>query len=91
MLKKGKSSAGAVQGSVSSTTAHGVLPQYSGHATAALTPTIANKVAIQRLHNVKVAEVEAGLIKGENRRPENASSPRTQTESNCHENVLIVG
>ena len=42
MLKKGKSSAGAVLGAVSATTAQGVLPQYAGHATASLTPTIAN-------------------------------------------------
>jgi hypothetical protein len=69
MLKKGKSSAGAAQGAVSSTTAHGVLPQYSGHATAALTPTIANKAAVPRSHNVKTANAEAEHITGENRPP----------------------
>lgn len=43
MLKKGPTSANAVPGAVSSTTAQGVLPHYAGHATASLTPTITNK------------------------------------------------
>jgi len=42
MFKKGKSSGTAVPGTVSSTTARGVLPHYAGHATASLTPAIAN-------------------------------------------------
>ena len=42
MLKKGKSSSAAIPGTVSSMTARGVLPNYTGHATASLTPTIAN-------------------------------------------------
>ncbi|KAI9158645.1 hypothetical protein HJFPF1_06643 [Paramyrothecium foliicola] len=42
VLKKGKSSANAAPGAVSSTTVQGVLPHYAGHATASLTPTIAN-------------------------------------------------
>lgn len=42
MLKKGKSSGAAVPVTVSSMTARGVLPNYAGHATASLTPTIAN-------------------------------------------------
>ncbi|CAI6097055.1 unnamed protein product [Clonostachys chloroleuca] len=48
MLNKGNSSAGAVPGAVSTTTAQGVLPQYSGHATASLTPTISNNKASSR-------------------------------------------
>ncbi|CAG7554840.1 unnamed protein product [Fusarium equiseti] len=40
MRKKGKTSANAVAGQVSPMTAQGVLPHYSGHATASLTPTI---------------------------------------------------
>lgn len=75
MLKKGKSSAGAVQGTISSTTAHGVLPQYSGHATAALTPTVANKSAIRRAHNNKVIEVEVAPTEGENRPPGHDARP----------------
>lgn len=78
MLKKGKSSAGAVQGTVSSTTAHGVLPQYSGHATLALTPTIANKTSLPRAHNSKAVEVESRAIEGENRPPRNDCPPNVR-------------
>ncbi|UKZ73356.1 hypothetical protein TrVFT333_001002 [Trichoderma virens FT-333] len=42
MMKRGTSSSNAVPGTVSSTTAQGVLPHYSGHATASLTPTATN-------------------------------------------------
>lgn len=42
MWKRSKSSAVAVPGTVSSMTARGVLPNYAGHATASLTPAIAN-------------------------------------------------
>ncbi|KAI5456383.1 hypothetical protein BGZ63DRAFT_409079 [Mariannaea sp. PMI_226] len=42
VLKKGKASVNAVPGKVSSTTAQGVLPHYSGHATASLSPAISN-------------------------------------------------
>ncbi|KAK5997286.1 hypothetical protein PT974_02641 [Cladobotryum mycophilum] len=42
MLRRGTSSANAIQGTVSSMTAQGVLPQYAGHATASLTPAITN-------------------------------------------------
>ncbi|CAG9979256.1 unnamed protein product [Clonostachys byssicola] len=53
MLNKGNSSAGAVPGAVSTTTAQGVLPQYSGHATASLTPTISNNKASSRTNLAK--------------------------------------
>lgn len=42
MLRKSKSNAGIIPGAVSSTTIEGVLPQYSGHASACLAPTLAN-------------------------------------------------
>lgn len=42
MLRKGKTNAAAVPGTVSSTTVQGVLPQYTGHAAAYLTPALAN-------------------------------------------------
>lgn len=42
MMKRGTSSSNAVPGTVSSTTAQGVLPHYSGHATASLAPTNIN-------------------------------------------------
>ncbi|KAM0235418.1 hypothetical protein ACHAPO_005704 [Fusarium lateritium] len=40
MRKKGKTSANVIASQVSPMTAQGVLPHYSGHATASLTPTI---------------------------------------------------
>ncbi|KAF4993288.1 hypothetical protein FGRMN_6555 [Fusarium graminum] len=40
MRKKGKTSANVIAGQVSPMTAQGVLPHYSGHATASLTPAI---------------------------------------------------
>jgi hypothetical protein len=42
MLKKGKSSANAVPVTISSMTAQGVLPNYAGHASASLTPSMVN-------------------------------------------------
>jgi hypothetical protein len=42
MMKRGTSSGNVVPGTVSSTTAQGVLPHYSGHATASLAPTATN-------------------------------------------------
>ncbi|KAH6604888.1 hypothetical protein Trco_006595 [Trichoderma cornu-damae] len=42
MMKRGTSSSNAVPGTVSSTTAQGVLPHYSGHATASLAPSVTN-------------------------------------------------
>lgn len=76
MLKKGKSSGSAIPGTVSSTTARGVLPNYSGHATASLTPAIAN--ASPKDSCLKTGEVgEAGSTstdeekKVENRPPSN--------------------
>ncbi|OTA04181.1 hypothetical protein A9Z42_0047430 [Trichoderma parareesei] len=42
MMKRGTSSSNAVPGMISSTTAQGVLPHYSGHATASLAPTATN-------------------------------------------------
>jgi hypothetical protein len=53
VLKKGKTSANATLGTVSSTTAQGVLPHYTGHATAYLTPTIANA-------SIRSAKAKAG-------------------------------
>jgi hypothetical protein len=42
MLKKGSTSGSAVPSAVSSTTATGYLPQYSGNAAALLSPAVAN-------------------------------------------------
>ncbi|KAF7553359.1 hypothetical protein G7046_g7125 [Stylonectria norvegica] len=76
MLKKGKSSANVVPGKISSTTAQGVLPNYAGHATASLTPAIANTTVTPREAGTKLGEaVDNGLThgatekRGENRPP----------------------
>ncbi|XWW97760.1 hypothetical protein V2A60_005747 [Cordyceps javanica] len=58
MLNKGKSSGQLVPSTISSATAQGVLPQYRGHATAYLTPTIANTStsALSAMVNGKAVE-----------------------------------
>lgn len=60
MLNKGKSSGQAVPSTISSATAQGVLPQYQGHATAYLTPTIANTSMPARSPNGSGKTVENG-------------------------------
>jgi hypothetical protein len=55
-LRKGKSSGSALPGTISSTTARGVLPQYRGHASAYLVPTIANTAAPAKQQNIKPNE-----------------------------------
>ncbi|KFA79013.1 hypothetical protein S40288_00589 [Stachybotrys chartarum IBT 40288] len=57
VLKKGKTSSNLAPGTVSSMTAQGVLPHYSGHATASLTPTIANTAASTRGTTVKHSDM----------------------------------
>ncbi|KPM39336.1 hypothetical protein AK830_g7252 [Neonectria ditissima] len=57
MLKKGKTSAVVAPGKVSPTTAHGLIPNYAGHATASLAPTIANTAGTSRAQYVKGGEV----------------------------------
>ncbi|PKS12226.1 hypothetical protein jhhlp_001525 [Lomentospora prolificans] len=76
MLKRGSPSSNALPGEVTSTTAHGFLPQYGGHAAASLTPTIAN-TASSRGSTTKSSEQEDknGAVsafadkRGENRPP----------------------
>lgn len=53
MMKRGTSSSNAIPGTVSSTTAQGVLPHYSGHATASLTPTATNISSSPREQAIK--------------------------------------
>jgi hypothetical protein len=76
MLNRGKSSANAVPGTVSSMTAHGVLPHYGGHATASLTPAIANRTSSPKDTTIKATESNdarpsllAAEKRGENRHP----------------------
>ncbi|OAQ99595.1 hypothetical protein LLEC1_03478 [Akanthomyces lecanii] len=59
MLNKGKSSGQLVPSTISSATAQGVLPQYRGHATAYLTPAIANTSAPARSATANGKAVES--------------------------------
>lgn len=63
MLKKAPASANAVPSTLTSTTAQGVLPHYSGHATASLTPTITNKAASAR-KTFKVGDIRDSKLTG---------------------------
>jgi hypothetical protein len=62
-MKRGTSSGNAVPGTVSSTTAQGVLPHYSGHATASLAPTATNINSSPREQGTKSGNAnESGSI-----------------------------
>ncbi|PHH75659.1 hypothetical protein CDD82_4359 [Ophiocordyceps australis] len=77
MLKKGKSSGTAVPGTVSSMTARGLLPNYAGHATASLTPAIANSSVSPKNHGLKSGELgdASSVNPGEDKRVENRPPP----------------
>ncbi|KAL7932313.1 hypothetical protein V8C35DRAFT_328947 [Trichoderma chlorosporum] len=60
MMKRGTSSSNAVPGTVSSTTAQGVLPHYSGHATASLAPTATNITSSPREQAIKPGVANEG-------------------------------
>lgn len=45
MLKRGLTSSDVLPSAVSSTTAHGYLPQFSGHAAASLSPTLSGTIS----------------------------------------------
>ncbi|KAI8718421.1 hypothetical protein NCS52_00621000 [Fusarium sp. LHS14.1] len=76
MRRRGKTSANAVAGQVSPMTAQGVLPHYSGHATASLTPAIANTTSNSRGAGARLGETytipstnTAAEKRGENKPP----------------------
>ncbi|KAF4975454.1 hypothetical protein FZEAL_7751 [Fusarium zealandicum] len=76
MRKKGKTSANVIASKVSPMTAQGVLPHYTGHAAASLTPAIANTTPNSRGSSAKLGEAnEIGSAntgaekRGENRPP----------------------
>lgn len=62
MLRKGSTSGTAVPSTVSSTTATGYLPQYSGHAAASLSPAFTNAIGSSARVSVttetKLADIE---------------------------------
>ncbi|POR33902.1 Uncharacterized protein TPAR_05894 [Tolypocladium paradoxum] len=90
MLKKGKSSSAAVPGTVSSMTARGVLPNYTGHATASLTPTIANTTVSPKGNSHKPGESgdggsasADGETKVENRPPTGTNKKGSLRRAGC--------
>lgn len=92
MLKKGKSSANAVPVTISSTTAQGVLPNYAGHATASLTPTMVNSSSSPRGSATKPGDTgDAGLTSpvaektGENRHPADITLNDSLRGASVHE------
>ena len=78
-------------------TAQGVLPNYSGHATASLTPTIAN-TTLSRGVGMKAGELSNGRPaqpgaekRGENRPPKDIvdeSLQSTNTHDNHHHSIV---
>lgn len=98
MLKKGPPSGTALPSAVSSTTATGYLPQYSGHAAASLGPAISNAVSsTARLtsgSDSKLHELDNGVSKGpadklgENRPPREGSAPDSDPSENIHEQII---
>ena len=97
-MRKGKSSGSALPGTISSTTARGVLPQYKGHASAYLAPTIANTAAPAKLQNIKPNENNeapsmnaTAALQGENLPPsehaDNASE-RAVNLTTCHQSIM---
>ncbi|PHH92593.1 hypothetical protein CDD83_6654 [Cordyceps sp. RAO-2017] len=81
MLKKGKSSGTAVPGTVSSTVAQGVLPNYAGHATASLTPAIANTAVSPKGSSRKPGESgDAGPASQDGEKVENRPSAGTKAK-----------
>lgn len=85
MLKKGKSSANAVPVTISSMTAQGVLPNYAGHATASLAPTMVNSSVSPR-GTAKTGDVGSPVPvtekKGENRHPADITNESARANAN---------
>ncbi len=91
MLNKGKSSGQLVPSTISSATAQGVLPQYRGHATAYLTPTMANTSARSATANGKPAEngdliqlKSPENVQAENMPPTGANDDESTRQNSLH-------
>jgi hypothetical protein len=92
MRKNGTASGNALPGAVTSTTAHGLLPQYAGHAAASLTPAMTvSSIAASRAplskagEHAEVTSISSPQKVGENLPPsailasaENSSTAREQ-------------
>ncbi|KAH7320219.1 hypothetical protein B0I35DRAFT_231660 [Stachybotrys elegans] len=83
MLKKSNTSSTAIPGAVSSMTAQGVLPHYSGHATASLAPSATNPTS--QATSLKTSEVVAEEAPAANmeKRSENMP-PGDSSKMNTH-------
>ncbi|KAI8631006.1 hypothetical protein F5Y19DRAFT_463805 [Xylariaceae sp. FL1651] len=94
MLKKGSTSGNALPGAVSSTTATGYLPQYSGNAIASLGPTISNSspARVSPTADNKFVELEGSHLTaektGENCPPSSAPSIEHDITKDLHERML---
>ncbi|KAI0156630.1 hypothetical protein GGR57DRAFT_511528 [Xylariaceae sp. FL1272] len=95
ILKKGSTSGAALTGTVSSTTATGYLPQYSGNAVASLGPTISNvsQAAASLDIDDKLNELEtphsATEKSGENCPPSSAPSLEHDVTKDLHERMIL--
>jgi hypothetical protein len=89
MRKKGKTSANVVAGQVSPMTAQGVLPHYSGHATASLTPTITTHSRGQAVRHGDIncsPTIHATLGRREENRPPHELLDRQLRSVSFHDN-----
>ncbi|KAI0402099.1 hypothetical protein F4802DRAFT_383638 [Xylaria palmicola] len=94
MLKKGSTSGNVLPGTVSSTTAIGYLPQYTGNAIASLGPTISNVSPAHVSPNAddKLVEFEGPHVAmekvGENCPPSSAPSMEHDITKDLHQRML---
>ncbi|KAI2631728.1 hypothetical protein GGS21DRAFT_544427 [Xylaria nigripes] len=94
MLKKGSTSGNVLPSAISSTTATGFLPQFSGNAVASLGPTISNGSSARVSPNAddKFVELEGprqAMEKiGENCPPSSASSMEHNIKKDLHQRML---
>ncbi|KAJ2980260.1 hypothetical protein NUW58_g6993 [Xylaria curta] len=94
MLKKGSTSGNVLPGAISSTTAMGYLPQYTGNAIASLGPTISNSSAARVPPNAddKLIELDGPRVAmekiGENCPPSSAPSMEHDITKDLHQRML---
>lgn len=93
-MKNGSTSGAAAPGSVSSTTANGVLPQFGGYAAASLSPAITNGNGSVRAIAGSKGDGEAGIRQaqaeknGENRPLSNMPSAQADIIADLHQRML---
>lgn len=97
MLGKSRTSAEAVPSTVSSTTVHGVLPHYGGHATASLVPAMTRPPAKTRASERKTLEPTEGQLSfastatlGENRHPNESARRGAESGTKKHTSQIMT-